>query len=247
MAMECKICARDDREKIEKMMLSGKSHLKIAKQFDGINNQNVRNHLPHLSSELVKQEEARSMMHGKELIQGLQDLMGRTERILTNAENTDKPFISLQAIREMRAGYEFMVKLRLHLAETQNRDDQREKDKQVKIIEDNLSKQELEHLVYLLDKMAGRADPHDSPYGYSGDDDTDDEEDTTTERVRFDFEDDTDDSTDDDNRPMRRKKKIVDTIEDDLEEDKPKAVNTTRRLRPDDMFKGAVDGSVTIL
>jgi len=251
MGNACKVCGHGDREEIEKMMLSGRSHLKISKSFEGISNQNIRNHLPHLSSKLVKLEETKELLHGKELIRGLQDLMGRTERILSNAEKKNKSFISLAAIREMRAGFEFMVKLRLHIAETQTKDDLKDKEAQIRDIK-KLNVQEIRLLEKLLSKMNGDISPDEDiisglqgrsqrGYEYTS---------TTFESVVDDLSD-----ADDDDKPLKRKKKkkmkrkVLEAIEADPEEEVERTsfMSTRRRLRPEKMFPNADDGSLRVL
>ncbi len=255
MTMACVICNHSKRLDIDRDLTKGMGSTKIALKY-GVQMNSVHNHKKkHLSRQMLKSGEMQEVANSKNLFGEVQNLIDRTKGILNDAEDKDRPHISLGAVRELRQTYEFLIKFSAYMSQIQKEDKQAEQEKELKIIQDNLSKDELLQLTFLLDKMKGKTDFYDYPYSEHrclkcndivepSDDDPDEVEDTTTDSVRFNFE-----------KPLKRKKKkkkmkrkVVTTVEDDLGEDEePKAVSTKRRLRPDDMFKGACDGSIRIL
>ncbi len=65
----------------------------------------------HLSRQLVKAYEMKESMEGLNIIQGVEELLGRTRSILDKAEHKKNYRLSLDAIREMRGNYELLARI----------------------------------------------------------------------------------------------------------------------------------------
>jgi hypothetical protein len=69
----------------------------------------------HLSRQLLKANDIRETLDATVLIDELNELVSKTKSILQAAESEGKRGTSLQAIKELRSSYEFMVKLAVTL------------------------------------------------------------------------------------------------------------------------------------
>ena len=157
MSMKCHICSHNKKEEIEKQICSGVPHLKIGKTF-GVSNMSVRNHARnHLSRQLLKSEETKSLLHGKNLFQNIVELIDRTKAILDDAESKDRPFISLGAIRELRQIYEFLIKFSMYLRDAQKEDRLAERERKLRDVK-RLNTNEIQLLIKLIEKMEGDFD-----------------------------------------------------------------------------------------
>ena len=154
MVQRCCICKHSKRLAIDRDIVKGVSHLKIGKRY-GVSNQSVRNHAKnHLSRQLLKSEETRNLLHGRNLLENVQELIQRTKDILNDAESKDRQMISLGAIRELRQTYEFLIKFSVYMREAQQEDKQAERESQIRDIK-RLSVSEIQLLLKLTQKMNG--------------------------------------------------------------------------------------------
>lgn len=123
MGQRCCICKHDKRLEIDRDIVKGVPHLKIGKKY-GVSNLSVRNHAKnHLSRQMLKSDEMKSVAHSKNLFKEVQELIQRTKNILDKAEEDDRPMISLGAIRELRKTYEFLIKFQVYMAEAQREEE----------------------------------------------------------------------------------------------------------------------------
>ncbi len=262
MGQDCVICNHKKRLQIDRDLVKGHGATKVSLKY-GVQMMSVHNHQKkHLSRQMLKSGEMKEVANSKNLFGEVQNLIDRTKGILNDAERRDRPHISLGAVRELRQTYEFLIKFSAYMSQIQKEDKQAEQEKELKIIEDNLSKDELLQLTFLLDKMKGETDFYDYPYSghrcircndiVEPSDDTDDSDDVVSNRVEFNFESTTTNPVKSGDIPMRRKKrkkkmkrKAAISV-GDAEEDKP-VTSTKRRLRQESLFPNAVDGSVRIL
>ena len=161
MGQRCGICKHDNRLEIDRAIMKGMPYLRIGKKY-GVNDVSVANHArKHLSRQLLKSGEMKEVIHSKNLFQEVEGLIGRTKNILNDAEKQGRPMISLNAIRELRKTFEFLIKFSAFMQEAQKVD---EKDKwdeirfAVKIIKERLSVDEISLLHKLMSKMNGEID-----------------------------------------------------------------------------------------
>ncbi len=152
MGQKCCICIHDRRIEIEKEILHGLPHSKIALKYD-VGMMSVRRHAQnHLSRQLVKHKETRELLHSDSLLQELNSLVDRTKAILDDSEDNKKHVISLRAIAELRNTYELFVKLALTMKEVIDKDEEENK----QVVMDKLkvfTEDELELYSQLLEKM----------------------------------------------------------------------------------------------
>lgn len=111
MGQVCQICNHPNRLEIDRELVKGISHSKIANQF-GVDSQAVRRHGElHLSRQLVKSYEMRQAIESTGLVTEIQDLLKRSKHILRRAERDDKLSLALGAIRETRGTLELMARI----------------------------------------------------------------------------------------------------------------------------------------
>ncbi|MCP4373210.1 MAG: hypothetical protein GY797_34665 [Deltaproteobacteria bacterium] len=155
--MKCTVCAHKKRKQIEKEIMRGIPHTKIAKNHN-LNNQAIRYHsVNHLPRQLMKNEETKNLLHGKDLLQNVNELINRTKSILDGAENKKLPFVRLSAIRELRQIYEFLIKFSVHMLEAKKADDLSEREIQIRDLK-RLDVHELKLLNNLVAKVNGEID-----------------------------------------------------------------------------------------
>lgn len=122
----CAICSHKRRLEIDRAVVQGRAISKIALEF-GVPEWSVRAHAEnHLSRQLLKADEIRSALDSQSLAREMTDLVDRTKRILDSSEADGQRAVSLAAIRELRASYEFMVKLSMTLHQMRQEQQQQE-------------------------------------------------------------------------------------------------------------------------
>src|SRR5690625_4913841 len=117
MAQVCKVCSHQHTEEIEKLIVQGLPHTTIAKKY-GIHNLSVRYHAEnHLPEKLVQAVAEKDASHAENILGGIHDLLGRTKKILEQAEDRGHNRLALEAIKEARSTYELLSKIAVKLAE----------------------------------------------------------------------------------------------------------------------------------
>ncbi len=151
MGMRCVICSHSKKLEIEKEIIRGTAHTKIAKIY-GVSNLSVRNHtMNHLSRQLVKHKETRELLHSNNLLNEIEDLLEKSKSILEKAESEGKLNTALNAIRQTRATIELLCKLATYMKDVQQKDEQEERRIEVDKL-NNLSVKELKLLSELRRK-----------------------------------------------------------------------------------------------
>lgn len=107
MARSCSLCNRDDRESIDRELVSRESNRRIASQCD-VSEAAVRRHREHIPQALVKASEAEEVSRADDLLTELRELQARTWQILFNAEAESDHRTALAAIKEARANLAMM-------------------------------------------------------------------------------------------------------------------------------------------
>lgn len=120
MPQKCSICSHSKRLEMEREYASGQPVLKIARNY-GVDQNSLYNHCNHhLSRQLVQAFEKKSALEATEIIGGVEELLGRTRKILDTVEKKKRYGTALNAIKEMRGSYELLSKIAyaLHQART---------------------------------------------------------------------------------------------------------------------------------
>ncbi len=100
----CRVCPREDRERIDAMLLRGVSTRSIAKQCEANppSAAAVLRHKAHLSERIAKAADASEVAEGGRLLRKLQRLEERAEGLLTKAERKGQLAAGASLIRELR-------------------------------------------------------------------------------------------------------------------------------------------------
>ena len=117
MARTCTICRHAQRQDIDKALVAGEPHRRIAERFGASPSSVYRHKQEHLPVPMLKAAEAREVAHGGSLLDQLQELQGKTLRILEQAEASGDLRTALLAIREARGCMELESKLTGQLIE----------------------------------------------------------------------------------------------------------------------------------
>ena len=128
--------------------MSGRSKNEIAKNYS-VPYYSVDNHMEnHLSRQLVQAYDQKRLSESENIIGEVEELLRRTKRILTEAEQDGKYSLALSAIREARGSYELLSKIAyaLHQARTQELELERERQAQDKSTTDQQSRELLQVL-----------------------------------------------------------------------------------------------------
>ena len=111
MPRPCTICTHDQREEIDKALVSGTPYRNISKRFSVSMGALSRHRADHLPSHLAKAQEAREVAQADDLLAQVRDLQTKALRILARAEKTGRLRTALAGIREARANLELLAKL----------------------------------------------------------------------------------------------------------------------------------------
>lgn len=111
MGQVCQICNHPNRLEIDREIVKGISHTKIARMFN-VSNQSVRAHAHnHLSRQMVKHQEIQERLQSQGLLDEIEELLKRSKHILRKAEKDNKLNIALSAIRETRGTLELLCRI----------------------------------------------------------------------------------------------------------------------------------------
>ena len=115
MARSCSCCQIDNGLDLDRDVCRGLSYTKIARKF-GVSRDSVAYHAEHhLSRQLVAAYQKKAALENLDLLGEIEDLLQRTKRILTEAEDKKKYNLALSAIREARGVYELLSKIAFSL------------------------------------------------------------------------------------------------------------------------------------
>ena len=115
MARSCGCCNHDNRLGLDRDVCGGLSYTKIARKY-GVSRDSVAYHAEnHLSHQLVTAIGKKAALENLDLLGEIEDLLQRTKRILTEAEDKKKYNLALAAIREARGVYELLSKIAFSL------------------------------------------------------------------------------------------------------------------------------------
>ncbi|MGV8123968.1 MAG: hypothetical protein AB2L14_29815 [Candidatus Xenobiia bacterium LiM19] len=128
MARRCTICDHTKRDEIDQALINNETLREIARKYETSDKALFRHkqkHIPELLSksqemkeqkaalitEAVQEKEAQETGQADSLLTQLKELMTRTERIFTKADEAGDLRTALQAIKESRGNLELMGKL----------------------------------------------------------------------------------------------------------------------------------------
>jgi len=119
--MTCSICNNKNKLQIDRMLVQGISHQKIAKQF-GVDSQAVWRHAQnHLSHQLVTAYEKKELAESMDLLGRIEQIISRAEKIFRRnyAKNsTTGDNLALKSISEQRQTFELLAKIAAFLHES---------------------------------------------------------------------------------------------------------------------------------
>jgi len=120
MPRRCTVCNHPEREGIDKALVAGdSSNCSLASLF-GVSEAAIRRHkAAHLSTVLVKAQEAADMARADDLLGQVRDLQGRAIKLLEGAEAAGDRRTALMGIREARGCLELQGRLVGELREQQ--------------------------------------------------------------------------------------------------------------------------------
>lgn len=102
MGRTCTICTSDRRSEIDAALVSGTSYRSVAARYGVATSALGRHRRAHLSAALVAVAAQRNEDHAATLVDRIERLIARTERLLTAAEQSGGVTTALAAVREMR-------------------------------------------------------------------------------------------------------------------------------------------------
>jgi len=108
--MTCTICVHPERRAIDDALVSGMSQRAIARQWCVSRDAVQRHAKRHLSPALVAIQAEREHEGAASLLARVEDLIGRTERLLQAAESDGRVSTALAAVRELRSLLELLGK-----------------------------------------------------------------------------------------------------------------------------------------
>jgi len=155
MPMVCQICSHHERLEIDRAVLSGMSKSEIADRFS-VPYHSLRNHAEHhLSRQLIKAHETKDILNADALLDETRGMISRIKDIELQAHNGKLLGTGLKAIAELRATFEFLIKLGLSLQRALAEESQAETRHSIDELKENLSVLEMETLMSLLLKAKG--------------------------------------------------------------------------------------------
>lgn len=110
MGRTCSVCAHEDRQEIDEALVSGTPYRDIAGRTGLTTSALSRHRSDHISAALQSVVVERDADAAASLLDRVEDLIGRTERILSASEESGKVAQALGAVRELRALLELLGK-----------------------------------------------------------------------------------------------------------------------------------------
>ena len=108
----CTVCQHVYREEIDTLLVSHAPVRSIARQFGLIETSLRRHATAHLSRELARAAEGRDLERAETLLDRVESLEGELLAVLEQARDGGDPRIVLAAVRELRANFELVARLK---------------------------------------------------------------------------------------------------------------------------------------
>lgn len=110
MGRTCTICVHPERDAIDHAIVSGTSYRNVRERWHVSLSSISRHRRDHISPALVALRAQQDEAHTASLLERVEDLIGRTERILLATEQDGKVTTALAAVRELRSLLELLGK-----------------------------------------------------------------------------------------------------------------------------------------
>ncbi len=110
MPRTCTVCAHPDLEAIDEALVSRQPYRAIAERHCLSSSAVLRHSQNHVSPALAALQAERERAGGERLVDRIEDLMDRADRLLSASEESGKVVQALAAVREMRALLELLGK-----------------------------------------------------------------------------------------------------------------------------------------
>jgi hypothetical protein len=156
MPMVCSICSDSRRVKIDREIVRGRSVNSIATEYGFSPSSLGRHKAKCISRQLLKSHEMRELVNLDTLMGDVVMMRERCLDILERAKAKGWMNTELRALGEIRATYEFLGKLAIDLRRLENEEQQTQRSQEVQTLQENLSRDELELLQYMIQKANGQ-------------------------------------------------------------------------------------------
>jgi hypothetical protein len=107
----CIVCQSAKRSEIDQLLINGEAYRSIAKRFDIGESAVYRHQKGHLVKSLVRAKQAEQEANADSLIDQVQALRAKAQRITERAERTGSLDVALKGIRKLRGLVELMGQL----------------------------------------------------------------------------------------------------------------------------------------
>ena len=155
MTMVCKICSDKRRLEIDRELVRGGNVSKIAKEY-GVSYGSLYGHSRRcVTRQLMKSEEMRERLTAQNLFDEIDFLVEKSKDILERADVNDEHMVSLKAIGELRANYEFLTRLAMQFKEVMADQEKKKEREQVDFLKERFTRKELELLQSIYNKKPG--------------------------------------------------------------------------------------------
>ena len=155
MTMVCKICSDKRRLEIDRELVRVGNISKIAKKF-GVSYGSLYAHSKKcVTRQLMKSEEIRERLTAQNLFEEIDFLVEKSKDILERADVNNEHMVSLKAISELRASYEFLTRLAMQFKEVMAEEEKKKEREQVDFLKERFTRKELELLQSIYNKKPG--------------------------------------------------------------------------------------------
>ncbi|MFP8489279.1 hypothetical protein ACKGJO_09250 [Gracilimonas sp. Q87] len=164
MPQKCQVCAHPKTHEIDKRLVQGESTHSIARDYKGLDYQNVWRHgQNHLPAKLVRHTTKQERAHAQDLFSNIQDALDEANEILKEARENKQNRLSLDAIKTILSANELFAKMIAKVKEFEHKDQQREDGLVSSHISgglEHLTDNELKALTQLMSKVHSQSPDH---------------------------------------------------------------------------------------
>ena len=154
MSQVCGICTSPNRLEVDRALIAGRSLAGIAREFGVSVDCLSRHKAGHLSRQLLKSAEIRELVSLDTLASDVAMMRERCLDVMERARKRNWLNTELRSLGELRSVYTFMTSLCLDLERMKQDQNKTSLRLQADALKQNLSKDELEFLQFLLEKAS---------------------------------------------------------------------------------------------
>jgi hypothetical protein len=111
MGRSCTICAREDRDELERRLVAGEPVRQISRQAAVSRDALARHAASHLPATIGRLRDAGETLEGARVLNRLEALFAESRAVLATTRREGRHTISLGAIRELRATAELIARI----------------------------------------------------------------------------------------------------------------------------------------